>query len=253
LERLILSDTRITDAGLALLRFEKLRTLQLGGTNSPVTDAGLKHVGRLTTLNTLWITGTRRVTDAGLKELAGLTDLQELVLDHTAIPEDGLQYLAGMKKLSSLSLNGIRLGETGVKRLATFSSLHTLTLQKCQLTDDNLAVLGALRDLKCLYLDLNEALTLEALQRLQRRLPTLQIFYPKWEDQLRPKQRPNFKDVNIRQIMRQAHLTPQEGDTRNSLGFKAIDYKATAAELRQLLALYRELALAKPPRGDLKA
>src|SRR5262249_51976561 len=120
-------------------------------------------------------------------------------------------------------------------------------------TDDNLGVLGALRDLKCLYLDLNEALTLEALQRLQRQLPKLQVFYPKWEDQLRPKQWPKFKDVNIRQIRRQAHLIPHDPDTRTRLGSRAIDNKATAAELQQLLALYRELAQAKPPRGNRKA
>jgi RNA polymerase sigma factor (sigma-70 family) len=253
LERLILSDTQITDAGLALLRFAKLRTLQLGGADSPVTDAGLKHVARLTTLNTLWIAGTRRVTDAGLKELAALTDLRELVVDDTGITEDGLRHLAGMKKLASLSLSGIALGERGAKRLATLSSLHTLTLQKCRLTDDNLALLGALGGLKCLYLDRNEALTLEALRRLQRRLPDLRIFYPKWDDQLRPKKGPNVKAVSINQIMRRAHLTPQDRGTRNSLDSRAIDNRATAAELQQLLALYRELALAKPPRGGLKA
>jgi hypothetical protein len=253
LERLILSDTRITDDGLALVRFQKLRTLQLGGADSPVTDAGLKHVARLSTLTTFWVTGTRRVTDAGLKELAGLTELQELVLDHTGVTENGLQHLAGMKKLSSLSLNGIALGKKGVQALATFASLHTLTLQKCRLTDDHLDILGALKNLKCLYLDLNEALTLEALQRLQRRLPRLNIFYPKWDDQLRPTKGRQFKDININRIMREAHLNPGNRSTRNNLDSRAIDNKATAAELQQLLELYRELALAKPPRGDLKA
>jgi hypothetical protein len=48
-----------------------------------VTDAGLAHLARLTSLQELNLESTQ-VTDAGLAHLAGLTSLQELDLSEHA-------------------------------------------------------------------------------------------------------------------------------------------------------------------------
>ena len=46
------------------------------------------------------------VTDAGLKELAGLKSLQSLHLGNTKVTDAGLKELAGLKSLQSLDLVG---------------------------------------------------------------------------------------------------------------------------------------------------
>jgi hypothetical protein len=44
------------------------------------------------------------VTDAGLAHLARLTSLQTLVLSETQVTDAGLAHLAGLKSLQSLNL-----------------------------------------------------------------------------------------------------------------------------------------------------
>ena len=45
------------------------------------------------------------MTDAGLKELAGLKSLQTLNLSNTKVTDAGLKELAGLKSLQALDLN----------------------------------------------------------------------------------------------------------------------------------------------------
>src|SRR5260370_5763137 len=72
-------------------------------TGSKVTDAGLKELAGLKSLQSLAIGGTH-VTDAGLKELAGLESLQTLDLGDTPVTDAGLKELAGFKSLQPPSL-----------------------------------------------------------------------------------------------------------------------------------------------------
>jgi internalin A len=57
-----------------------------------VTDAGLKELAGLKSLQRLNLSGTQ-VTDAGLKELAGLISLQILHLDNTQVTNVGIDEL----------------------------------------------------------------------------------------------------------------------------------------------------------------
>jgi Leucine-rich repeat (LRR) protein len=90
LESLYLSDTRITDIGLAAVRGKKLRVLFLD--NLPVTDAGLVHLAGITSLQRLVLSGTR-ITDAGLVHLYGLSNLRELHLEGTNVTGVGVAKL----------------------------------------------------------------------------------------------------------------------------------------------------------------
>jgi len=67
-----------------------LRILDLSDTR--VTDAGLAHIAQFEALEYLSLRGTR-VTDAGLPHLARLRALQELHLSDTHVTQHGVQQL----------------------------------------------------------------------------------------------------------------------------------------------------------------
>ncbi len=72
---LVLVSTQITDAGLAHLnRLTSLSKLSLSHTQ--ITDVGLLNLKNLTRLSVLDLRGTK-VTDAGVNELQNASELQE--------------------------------------------------------------------------------------------------------------------------------------------------------------------------------
>ena len=84
----LLSDTEITDSGLANVQ-GLTGLLGLSLDNTQVTDAGLAHLQGLTALRELSINNAR-VTDSGLAHLHGLTGLQQLWLYNTHVTDAGL-------------------------------------------------------------------------------------------------------------------------------------------------------------------
>src|SRR5437868_6633691 len=86
-----LDNTKVTDAGLKELKEVKsLQTLYLSVT--AVTDAGLKELKELKNLQTLYLNGTK-VTDRGLKELKDLKNLRTLEVAFTAVTDAGVKEL----------------------------------------------------------------------------------------------------------------------------------------------------------------
>src|SRR5713226_1401568 len=110
--------------------------LDLSGTQ--VTDAGLKDLAGLKSLQMLNLYYASRITDAGLKELAGLKNLQTLYLGFTKVTDAGLKELAGLKSLQSLYLGDTKVTDTGLKELAELKSLQLLKLSFAQVTDAGL-------------------------------------------------------------------------------------------------------------------
>jgi len=123
--------------------------LNLGYTQ--VTDAGLKELAGLKSLQSLYLHGTK-VTGAGLKELAGLKSLQSLTLRFTQVTDAGLKHLAGLKSLQTLDLRSTKVTDAGLKHLAGLKSLQTLNLSFTQVTDAGLKELAGLKSLQTLNL-----------------------------------------------------------------------------------------------------
>ncbi len=69
-----------------------------------------------------------KVTDAGLKELAGLKSLQALYLAGTQVTDAGLKELAGLKSLQILDLRGTKVTDAGLKELAGLRACKVCTL-----------------------------------------------------------------------------------------------------------------------------
>lgn len=110
LQRLILADTRVTDAGLRVIaeRFPAIRDLDLSAT--AVTDAGLPQLAALPSLYSLTMVDTA-ITDAGLEVLATMAGLEMLNLRGAAVRGHGLHHLARLPRLALLALPRVERAE----------------------------------------------------------------------------------------------------------------------------------------------
>ncbi len=167
-----LRHTEVTDAGLKeLAGLKSLQTLDLWG--SKVTDAGLKELAGLKSLQTLELRNTQ-VTDAGLKELARLKSLQSLNLWGTKVTDAGLKELAGLKSLQLLALGDTKVTDAGLKELAGLKSLQLLALFRTHVTDAGLKELAGLKSLQTLSLE-STKVTDAGIAALQKELPECRI------------------------------------------------------------------------------
>ena len=106
----------LTDQSLANLdRYKKLLFVRLAG-NPKITDAGLKHIAKLTGLRQLDLAGSS-VTGFGLAQLTGLKNLTDLGLQDTAITDDALEHVGAMPGLESLDLWGCKITDAGFRHL----------------------------------------------------------------------------------------------------------------------------------------
>ena len=103
IERLLLCNMQLTDAGLSSIikGMDRLTTLELDGTD--ITDGGLAIVSHLPALETLSVEGCG-VTDTGLAHLSSLPALRRLDLSSTLITDAALVQLAELKGLTSLRI-----------------------------------------------------------------------------------------------------------------------------------------------------
>jgi Leucine-rich repeat (LRR) protein len=102
-----------TADGLARLR--DLKALDLTGT--AIGDDAFKTIGKLTSLEELYLTCTQ-VSLAGAKEsLSGLTKLRILKVRNAEIADAGLRSLEGLKSLELLWIVNNRFSEDGANRL----------------------------------------------------------------------------------------------------------------------------------------
>ena len=164
----------ITDAGLAdLSQLKNLRLLSIGS-NPKITDAGLRHIGALTGLETFRISGCQ-ITDAGLAQLQGLTNLKSLSISQCpGITGSGLVHLQRATQLRALRLeeDGIEGGE--LKHLSSFRKLKRLSLGDMQAGRDDLGHLTGLGNLEALSLS-GATVSEAAISRLQQALPNCRI------------------------------------------------------------------------------
>ena len=113
---------QMTDALLERFsRLEHVTFLDLSGSRA-LTDEGVRHLGRLTGLRHLNLSGCG-VTDAGLSVLRQLRDLETIDLSWTCTTDEGAAHLAACSRLRTVDLNGTVSGDGAIGALAGKTTL----------------------------------------------------------------------------------------------------------------------------------
>jgi len=172
LESLILTDAKISDAGMQhLARLPRLDTLMIGELEylpaGLISDAGLAAL-RERKLQRL-ILEKARVTDRGLEQIADLSQLDVLRIGYAPDAPASLAWLARCPKLDTLELRGVTMTDQGWASLAACPTLGTIRFFDSRIADAGLRELGALPALRVLALKNSpiEGQGLEALTRLK--------------------------------------------------------------------------------------
>lgn len=124
---------QFTDSGMAFVgRLTSVETLTISGT--PVTDEGLKHLTGCTRLKELYLASLDQVTDKGVEHLRGCP-LSILHLSGTGVTDECVPTLLAQTKLSELRLQGCPgVTDAGLINLAGLKSLTTLDVRKTKVT-----------------------------------------------------------------------------------------------------------------------
>jgi Leucine-rich repeat (LRR) protein len=167
-----LSDGKVDDTKLKD-QLRKVRDIQfLDLSDTDVTDAGLAHLAGVTTLLRLELNGTK-VSDAGLKNLATLPNLQVLGLYKTKITDEGLKkHLSKLTMLQSLNLRGTKITDAGIGYLRGLRELRTLSVSGTGVTDAALENLKGFKELQYLWRE-DTKITEAGYKRLQKDIPKL--------------------------------------------------------------------------------
>ena len=139
----------MSDAGMAeIAKIQSLKNLDV--TLDRMTDEGLRSLGKLTSLEVLFLYGNPKMTDDGLRALTQLRSLKHLRLGQEGpFTDRGMEHLAAMPSLKVLWLDTHNVTDEGLRRLSKSRSLERLCI--CWLdniTDRGIAYLTAMSQLK---------------------------------------------------------------------------------------------------------
>ncbi|CAN1289992.1 F-box/LRR-repeat protein 14 [Linum perenne] len=149
-----ISDSEITDAGLACLKdCLDLQALTLNYCEY-ITEHGLKHIsGSLTNLTSLSFKRSKAITAEGMSAFSNLVNLEKLDLERCSQIHGGLFHLKGLTKLESLNIRCCKcITDLDMKALVGLTNLKELQISNCSITDFGVSLLRALVNLAYLNL-----------------------------------------------------------------------------------------------------
>jgi Leucine-rich repeat (LRR) protein len=154
LERLDLSDTLISDAGMVHLKdLVKLKKLDLF-CNSPnagkITHVGLAHLKNLKALKDFRMPS--RITDESLVVLSDFDSLRSLNLWGGEVTDKGMAFLPRFKSLTDVDICSPKVTDAGIKMLLGCPKLTGLSIQRAAITDEALVHIAEIRTLRYLSL-----------------------------------------------------------------------------------------------------
>ena len=101
-----------------------IKTLLLHGTQA--TDEGLKHIGKMTSIEALYFWDATSITDAGVAHLAGLKNLKRIHISRSQITDKSLVLLSRLPMIEELSLQEGHFSDNGFLRLKGQNTLEQL-------------------------------------------------------------------------------------------------------------------------------
>ena len=165
LEHVHMSDSKITDSGLAHLRhFPRLRMLNVA--HLSVTDKGLVHLKHLPNLETLAIVNCP-VKGSHLVDLPKKRRLTTLNLTRTRFGDAECEFLFEFSELQSLTLNRTRITDRSVEALGKLAALTRLELVGTDIEAERFPYLPALEHLDLSRTRANDA-AVTSIARLSR-------------------------------------------------------------------------------------
>ena len=170
IKRLHVAQDQLTDAGLRSLgKLASLEVLDLYG-NPRMTDDGLKALTHLHSLRYLRLGKEGPFTDRGMAHLASLPSLKVLWLDTPNVTDEGLRWLAPSRSLERVCMYWLdTITDRGIVYLKDMPRLRKLNVGHARLTDAGLAHFAAIANLD--YLRLPSGFTdagIEHLAKLDR-------------------------------------------------------------------------------------
>ena len=133
LSTLSISQCPISGTGLEALRHcPRLLSLQVG--DCPLTDEGMASMAQLPHLRSLWISisGKTILTDEALRHIGELTTLTDLMVFGANFTDDGLPHLTGLESLATLNLqsSGGTFTDAALEQLAGMKQLTSVSLNR---------------------------------------------------------------------------------------------------------------------------
>ena len=170
LKSLNLGMTAITDRGMRYIR--NLKSLECLYPPPRVTDKGMAYVAELTALKRLYIgyMVDAQVTNLGLLHLDKLTSLEELALTGQRMNDAGLAHLRGLPRLKYLFLRGRNFTDRGCVHLKDIPSLRILSFHEgvARITDASLVHIAQIPNLESLCLHGMKNITDDGLAHLSK-------------------------------------------------------------------------------------
>ena len=145
-----------------------------------INDDQLACLENMNHLSNLLINATP-ISDAGMAHLAALPALQTLYASNTKITDKGTADIAKIPTLTILNLSNTGITDQGIKRLSHLPNLNWLLILQTKVTDEGLAELASLPQLKRLSLSNDMKVTDQAVQKLKKTFPKLQVDFNKPE------------------------------------------------------------------------
>jgi len=143
IDTLSLQSTRVSIRGIEyLLAWERLKTLDLSGTNA--CDQWLPVVSSIRSLEVLCLESTQ-VTN--IDALASLPEIVLLGLDETSITDDGLKSIEKFDKIEYFSACSTRISDLTLQRLSQCKNLKNLLVRETDVSDSGIANLAPLCEL----------------------------------------------------------------------------------------------------------
>ncbi|KAF8027816.1 hypothetical protein BT93_E0673 [Corymbia citriodora subsp. variegata] len=146
--------------------FRYLRCLNIADCHR-ITSSALWAISGMANLKEVDLSRCAKVTDAGIRHLLSISTLEKLRVSGTGLTADGIALLASLSNLLVLDLGGLPVTDKALKSLQVLKKLQHLDLWGSDLTDNGVILLEKFPRLSFLSLAWTKVTTLPNLSSLE--------------------------------------------------------------------------------------